>query len=59
MDAPSKMEQMKNTGKKAAEKLGDAASNAGKNLMKLIIGIAKITMNFIIRLIILIKQTKL
>ena len=30
------MEQMKNTGKKAAEKLSNAASNAGTNLMKLI-----------------------
>jgi hypothetical protein len=36
MEAPSKMEQLKNTGKKAAEKIGNAASNAGSNLMKLI-----------------------
>ena len=36
MESPSKMEQLKNTGKKAAEKIGNAASNAGSNLMKLI-----------------------
>ena len=36
MEAPSKMDQLKNTGKKAAEKISNAASNAGTNLMKLI-----------------------
>jgi hypothetical protein len=36
MEAPSKMSQLKNTGKKAADKLSNAASNAGTNLMKLI-----------------------
>lgn len=36
MEASSKIDQLKNTGKKAAEKIGNAASNAGSNLMKLI-----------------------
>lgn len=36
MEAPSKMEQLTNTGKKAAEQISNAASNAGTNLMKLI-----------------------
>ena len=36
MEGQSKMDQFKNTGKKAAEKISNAASNAGNSLMNLI-----------------------